>query len=206
MAKLYYRYGTVGSAKTLNLLAVAHTYRQQGKEILLLKPALDTRFGQENIRSRAGLEKSADLLLDRTTHLLDLATDGVACILVDEVQFLQPFQIEELRQITLQRDVPAICYGLRTDFRTRLFPGSQRLMELADSIEEIKMTCAFCTKKAVFSLKHSSGKATIGGPTVDLGAEEKYFPTCARCFQKQLHEANVVFEQWAVEEPASVVV
>jgi thymidine kinase len=195
MAKLYFRFGTVGSAKTLNLLAVAHTYRQQGKEVLLLKPALDTRFGQDPIRSRAGLEKNADLLLQADTDLSSLPIDSVACILVDEVQFLQPAQIEQLRQITMHGGVPCICYGLRTDFRGRLFPGAQRLLELADSIEEIKMTCAFCHKKAIFSLKHVQGRGSIAGPSVDLGAEEKYFPVCARCYEQELSAADVPLEE-----------
>jgi thymidine kinase len=195
MAKLYFRFGTVGSAKTLNLLAVAHTYRQQGKEVLLLKPALDTRFGQDHIRSRAGLEKTADMLLQPDTDLSKLSLEGVACILVDEVQFLAPAQIEQLRQITMHGGVPCICYGLRTDFRATLFPGAKRLLELADSIEEIKMTCAFCHKKAIFSLKHVNGRGSIAGPSVDLGAEEKYFPVCARCYEHELTIADTPLEE-----------
>ena len=188
MAKLYFRYGTVGSAKTLNLLAVAHNYRQQGKRILLLRPELDTRFGKESIKSRAGLEMDADLLVAPGTALLDMNWEGVSCILVDEAQFLTKHNIEELRQITLLKDVPVICYGLRTDFRTRLFEGSSRLMELADSIEEVKSTCHYCNRKSVANLKHVDGVATLDGPVVQLGAEEKYYPVCYKCYHAQIEQ------------------
>jgi thymidine kinase len=186
MAKLYFRYGTVGSAKTLNLLAVAHNYRQQGKSIVLLKPELDTRFGKESIKSRAGLEMAADLLVSSKTELLTLDWEGVNCILVDEAQFLSALHIEELRQLTLTKNIPVICYGLRTDFRTGLFEGSKRLMELADSIEEVKATCHYCQRKSIVNLKHVNGKAVLDGPSVELGAEERYYPVCFNCYRAQL--------------------
>jgi thymidine kinase len=184
MAKLYFRYGTVGSAKTLNLLAVAHAYQQQDKRVFLIKPRIDTRFGAEVIRSRAGLTRDADLLVDENSQLELDRLRGYHCILVDEAQFLVPNVIEQLRQATRLLDVPVICYGLRTDFRTRLFPGAQRLMELADALEEIKTTCAFCNRKAVFNLKLLDGRPTQAGPTVELGTEEKYLPTCCDCYFK----------------------
>ncbi len=186
MAKLYFRYGAVGSAKTLNLLAVAHNYRQQHKKILLLKPLMDDRFGKEKIKSRAGLEKPADLLIDSETSLLKYNFEEINCLLVDEVQFLSARIIEELREITLRDDIPVICYGLRTDFRTRFFEGSARLMELADSIEEVKSTCHFCNRKAIMNLKHLNGKATTEGPSIELGSEEKYYPACYFCYKDQL--------------------
>ncbi len=193
MAKLYFRHGAVSSAKTMNLLAVAHNYKQQGKKVLLLKPSLDDRFGKDDIRSRAGLQQEADLLIGPETNLLELSEDKrkVHCLLVDEVQFLDSHQIDQLRLITYLWRVPVICYGLRTDFRTNLFPGSKRLMELADSIEEIKTTCQFCNKKAVFNLKHVNGVADIEGPAVQLGAEEKYYPCCYACYTQQLARAGL---------------
>lgn len=197
MAKLYFRYGTVGSAKTLNLLAVAHNYRQQGKCVLLLKPELDVRFGRESIKSRAGLEMAADVLVSPSTKLLEMDWEGVSCILVDEAQFLSAVHIESLRKITLTKDIPVICYGLRTDFRTRLFEGSLRLMELADSIEEVKATCHYCNRKSVANLKHVNGVAALDGPAVQLGAEEKYFPVCFKCYDKQVDEAGRLHEQMA---------
>lgn len=197
MAKLYFRHGTVGSAKTLNLLAVAHNYRQQGKRVLLLKPELDTRFGRESIKSRAGLEMAADVLVSPGMNLLDLDVSGVSCLLVDEAQFLASEFVDQLRDISLLKDVPVICYGLRTDFKTQLFPGARRLMELADSIEEVKATCFYCNRKSILNLKHVDGKATLEGASVELGCEERYFPTCYRCYREQLKEAG--FDQIASE-------
>ncbi len=190
MAKLYFRYGTVGSAKTLNLLAVAHNYRQQGKNVLLLKPLLDNRFGTDIIRSRAGLEQPADIMVTDSTKIPDSKLEGISCVLVDEAQFLSAQVINQLREIAIHKNIPIICYGLRADFRAHLFDGSRRLFELADTVEEIKTTCAFCNRKAIMNLKHSNGVATIEGPSVDLGAEEKYFPACYNCYNEQLKIAN----------------
>ena len=190
MAKLYFRHGTVGSAKTLNLLAVAHNYRQQGKKILAMKPDLDTRFGRERICSRAGLEMQADVLLVNEESLRGIDYAGIDCILVDEAQFLNGQTIEELRKISLDWDIPVICYGLRTDFKSYLFEGAKRLMELADSIEEVKATCYFCNRKSIMNLKHVDGVAKNEGPTVELGAEEKYFPACFRCYAKEIDKAR----------------
>jgi thymidine kinase len=191
MAKLYFRHGTVGSAKTLNLLAVAHNYRQQNKRVLLIKPSLDTRFGEAQIRSRAGLNCEADLLVHSDTQLDDADFRGLHCALVDEAQFVSVSVIDQLRRITLELEVPVICYGLRTDFRSELFEGARRLLELADTIEEVKTTCAFCNRKAIMNLKHKNGVATVDGPSIDLGAEEKYFPACYRCYTEQLQAARL---------------
>lgn len=197
MAKLYFRYGTVGSAKTLNLLAVAHNYRQQGKEVLLVKPALDTRFGIGNIKTRAGLELPADALAPEDGPIPLPALDGIACILVDEAQFLHPSAVDQLRHITYSavspaapHGLPVICYGLRADFRQQLFPAAERLLALADSIEEIKTTCAYCNRKAVFNLKLLNGRPTLEGPSVELGCEEKYLPVCGACYAGQHNQSR----------------
>jgi thymidine kinase len=186
MAKLYFRHGTMSSAKTLNLLAVAHNYRSQGKRVLLMKPRLDDRFSAAAIVSRAGLEAQADVLLEPNTTLDPARFDGLHCVLVDEAQFLSESLVEQLRRISLVMNVPVICYGLRTDFRTHLFPGSKRLMELADAIEEVKVTCQWCNRKAVFNMRLVDGKPTRQGPQVLLGAEESYVPTCCRCYFDRL--------------------
>ncbi|MBI3074262.1 MAG: thymidine kinase [Deltaproteobacteria bacterium] len=183
MAKLYFRHGAMGSAKTLNLLAVRHNYIQQGKRVLLMKPVVDTRFGAETIRSRAGLEVAADLVLRADSRLDFDALRGLHCILVDECQFLSAALVEELREVTRVLGVPVIAYGLRTDFRTNLFEGSRRLMELADSVEEVKTTCMFCNRKAVFNLRHNgTGRALLDGPSIQLGADETYSPVCYPCY------------------------
>ena len=178
MAKLYFRYGTMDSAKSMNLLAVAHNYRKQGKRVMLVKPRLDIRFGSAKISSRCGLEAEADLLVDDDTILDPRAFAGLDCVLVDEAQFLSPPIIEDLRRITVDPGVPVICYGLRTDFKTRLFPGAQRLMELADGIEEVKVTCQYCAKKAICNLRFVNGSPTVHGPQIQLGADEHYAPVC----------------------------
>ncbi len=183
VAKLYFRYGTMDSAKTLNLLAVAHNYRKQGKRCLLLKPQLDTRFGTNTIGSRSGLATEADLIVGEDTPLPASLFVDTHCVLVDEAQFLSPAAVEALRRATVDPGVPVICYGLRTDFRTRLFPGAQRLMELADRIEEVKVTCQYCNSKAVCNLRLQNGKAALDGPTIQLGDTE-YHPVCWRHYDE----------------------
>lgn len=188
MAKLYFRYGAMGSSKTLNLLAVAHNYRQQGKKVVLMKPDFDVRFGKEKIKSRAGLEMVADILIENEESLRGIDYAGINCILVDEAQFLSAKSIEELRTITLKWDIPVICYGLRTDFKSYLFEGSARLMELADAIEEVKSTCHYCNRKSTMNLKLVDGHAVNEGATIELGAEEKYFPACYKCYRHQIEQ------------------
>ena len=191
MAKLYFRYGTVGSAKTLNLLAVAHNYRQQGKHVVLIKPAVDSRFGLGVIKTRAGLEMLADKIIPASGAWSFDSLENCACILVDEAQFLRPADIDIFYGVAHgPHSVPVICYGLRTDFRTHAFPAAKRLFELADSIEEVKTTCHYCLRKAIFNLKLINGKATKEGPSVELGCEEKYLPACASCYEQQHYLAS----------------
>jgi thymidine kinase len=186
MAKLYFRYGAVGSAKTLNLVAVAHNYRSQGKRVVLVKPAFDSRFGERVIRSRSGLEVEADLLVEADTVLDQDFFTGAHCILVDEAQFLSASLIEQLRALSLDLHIPVICYGLRADFRSELFVGSRRLLELADAIEEVKSTCNFCNRKATMNLKHVNGVPSIEGASIELGGEERYLPACYSCYRDAL--------------------
>jgi thymidine kinase len=195
MAKLYFRYGAMGSAKTMNLLAVAHNYEQQGKKVVLIKPALDDRFGADIIRSRAGLERRADICVQADSILDYSKFNGIDCIIVDECQFLSEEMIHQLRNVTVDLDIPVICYGLRTNFMTRLFEGSKRLMELADTIEEVKTTCAFCNRKAVYNIKIRQGNACTSGQEIELGAENLYQPTCCRCFEERIGEDNPLRNQ-----------
>lgn len=188
MAKLYFRYGSVGSAKTMNLLAVAHNYESQSKKALLVKPKLDTRFGATNVKSRAGLERNADVLFEDDTFLSDSILNNISCVLVDEAQFLSTASIDHLRFIATVKEIPVICYGLRTDFRGQLFDGSKRLFEVADSFEEIKTTCHYCNRKAIFNMKLVEGRPSLAGPKVELGTEEKYLPTCALCYRGKLED------------------
>lgn len=194
MAKLYFRHGTMGSAKTLNLLAVAHNYRAQGKRALIVKPKLDDRFGAADVASRAGLRAEADLLVEADSVLDPKMFEGISCVLVDEAQFLSPSVVEQLRTLTKSHDVPVICYGLRSDFRTHLFPGSRRLLELADAIEEVKVTCQFCNRKAIYNMRFTDGKPTLSGEQVQLGAEERYAPVCFKCWDERLPGGHVTKE------------
>jgi thymidine kinase len=188
MAKLYFRYGVVGSAKTLNLLAVAHNYKQQRKNILLVKPEIDTRFGVNIIGTRAGLKTNADIIVPEHGKFTWPDLSAVSCILVDEVQFMPVTTIERFYHMahnTEAAGIPVICYGLRTDFRLELFPASKRLMELADTIEEVKTTCNDCDRKAIFNLKLQNNEPVLDGPSIELGFEETYIPVCALCYERR---------------------
>jgi len=201
VAKLYFRFGAMGSAKTLNLLAVAHNYRQQNKNILLIKPEIDTRFGTKQIKSRAGLEMTADILAKpgsfftlrgealSSPHKKTSSSEGIelsefedlSCILVDEAQFLSKSFVEELYTLSIKCKIPVIAYGLKTDFQNNLFDGSKRLLELSDTIEEIKTTCFYCKKKATNNIRLIGEKAIFEGEVVEIGADEKYRPCCKWC-------------------------
>jgi thymidine kinase len=179
----------MNSSKTMNLLMVAHNYEQQNKKIILIKPKIDNRFGANYITSRTGMRKKADFVigeLERIPESYGLNTD---CILVDEAQFLSPEQVEDLRLLSL--NTPVICYGLRTDYRSILFPGSKRLMELADSIEEVKTICTYCSKKSIINMKYTDGVVSkTGDGSSDLGCEEKYLPVCWKCWHEQEESAG----------------
>lgn len=183
MAKLYFRYGTVGSGKTLSLVNIALSYQAQGKTVFLIKPAVDTRFGLFAIRSRTGLEVSCDCSVSLAEEIPAFSRGQVDLILVDEAQFFTPAVIDRLRTISLNADIPVICFGLKTDFQTHLFPGSARLLETADSVEELKSICALCTTKALFNLRLAGGKPVFEGAVVELGADDRYQPVCARHYE-----------------------
>lgn len=190
MPKLYFRYGTMGSSKTANLLMVAHNYtNNHKKKILVVKPSIDTRSG-EYIESRA-IEKplKADIIIHEEVDDLSIDTSGYSLVLVDEAQFLSKRNVDALRKIT--RYIPVICYGLRTDYKTQLFPGSKRLMEIADSIEEIKTSCSECDKKAIvtgkfiWEDKNITSYPTIvrnGSDSPEIGWDEQYHSLCWFCW------------------------
>ena len=174
------------SAKSLNLLAVAHNYRKQGKRVALAKPRMDDRFGASKIASRSGLESEADHLWDPASALPRADFEGLDCLLVDESQFLSAYVVDQLRAMTRELDLPIICYGLRTDFQTRLFEGSRRLFEVADRIEEIKVTCQYCNRKAIFNMRLVGGEPAHEGAQVQLGGSESYVPVCYACYADRL--------------------
>lgn len=188
MPKLYFRYGVMNSSKTAQLIMVAHNYRSQGKEVLVLKPCIDAR--SEEVYSRAINGIPVDKIIDPTKPIFrDLhEVESIYCILVDECQWLSDSNVEELKFIATTK-VPVICYGLKTDYKTRLFTGSKRLLEIADSIEEIKNICIDCDKKAIINAKFytdENGCRVIvrdGSSEPDFGAEEKYQAMCWNCWK-----------------------
>ena len=178
MAKLYFRYGAMGSSKTANAIMVWYNYHERGQNALLLKPAVDTRDGKFTIRSRSGLQ--AECTLFDTLDLDKVRAHAYDCLIVDEAQFLTKAQVELLVRIVDEYQVPVICYGLRTDFQGNFFPGSHWLLALADSIEEVKTIC-WCGRKATHNARlDGKGGITRQGEQVVLGANDKYIGLCRR--------------------------
>ncbi len=176
MAKLYYRYGAMGSSKTANALMVKYNYEERGQRVLLTKPAIDTRDGKKIIKSRCGLESPCVLFDDITEDMLN----GYSCVVVDESQFLTKQQVQFIVHIVDDLNIPVVCYGLRADFKGELFEGSAYLLAWADNIEEIKTIC-WCGKKATFNARfNSSGKVVKNGAQVVLGANDKYISLCRK--------------------------
>jgi len=182
MAKLYFRYGTMGSSKSAQALMVEFNYRERGYQVLLVKPSLDTREENAVIRSRVGLEAPCKLL-NREQTFAELLQAEHQVIIVDEAQFLTGRQVEELKNITVDRDMPVLCYGLRTDFRTRLFEGSERLMELAESVVEIKSIC-HCGAKATINARYNEHGIVYEGAQIEIGGNERYTPLCYKCWRE----------------------
>lgn len=194
MAKLFFKYGTVFSAKSLNLIATAHNYETQGKKVLLMIPAIDTRSAG-HISTRAGFKMEAELLAN-TTNALEVyknhleKQEKIDCVLVDEAQMLQVEQIDQLRQIVVRYNTPVICYGLRVSYTLELFDASKRLFELADKLEEIKTICWFCASKATHNLKVVDGKPEYKGEPIEIGGLEKYLPVCYKCYENPPKDIN----------------
>ena len=187
MAKLYFKYGAMGSSKTAQALITKFNYEERGMRVWLIKPATDPRDGADILSSRVGLSAKCDAV-DKTASILDLfkeREDEVNVIIADESQFFTDKQIEELRDIVNDYNVPVLCFGLRTDFLTRLFPGSKRLLELADTISEIKTMCECGAKATVSARIDGTGKIVTSGKQVVLGGNDRYIAMCHKCFRKK---------------------
>lgn len=187
MAKLHVRHGSMNSSKSANLLTAAFGYEERGQRVKLIKPGTDTKGGDRLI-SRIGLSRKVDVVLGpEDSPWVALEPDGgapVACLFVDEAQFLTPLQVEDLFMITVEANVPVMAYGLRTDFRTEPFPGATRLLALAHSIEEIKTICR-CGSKAMFNARFVDGVIAVEGPQVAVdgaNTREAYEALCGRCY------------------------
>lgn len=184
MAKLYFKYGAMGSSKTANALITKFNYEERGMKVWLIKPSIDVRDGADIVRSRIGLSSHAeiitpdkDLYAEYQNHL------DCHVIIADECQFFTPAQIDGLRRIVDTLNIPVLCYGLRTDFLTHLFPGSSRLFEVADSVTEIKTICE-CGKKAIVNARiDADGKVVTEGGQILIGGNDSYVAMCHSCWQ-----------------------
>ena len=192
MAKLYFKYGAMGSSKTAQVLITKFNYEERGMRVWLIKPATDVRDGEDMIRSRIGLSAACSAI-GKKDDIYEIYTgSGVEAdvIIADESQFFTSAQIDQLRRIVDECGAPVLCFGLRTDFMTRLFPGSHRLFELADSISEIKTMCE-CGRKATVNARiNDDGEVLTAGRQVMLGGNERYIAMCHRCYRKRIGDTE----------------
>lgn len=190
MAKLYFKYGAMGSSKTAQALITKYNYEENDLKVWLIKPSADTRDGETILRSRIGLQAPAEIVgPEADVYATFRKTQEGNCdvIIVDECQFLTENQIDQLRAIVNDCNVPVMCFGLRTDFLTRLFPGSRRLMEIADTIQEIKTICD-CGAKATVNARVNDGYIVTEGAQVMLGGNDSYIAMCHRCYVNNIRE------------------
>ena len=186
MAKLYFKYGAMGSSKTANALITRFNYQERDMKVWLIKPSIDDRDGANIIRSRIGLEATADIMTPDADIFTLFEKNHKDCnvIITDECQFFTPEQIDQLRKIVDVYDIPVMCFGLRTDFLTHLFPGSRRLFEVADSITEIKTICSCGNKATVNARIDENGNVVTTGSQILLGGNDSYIAMCHKCWKK----------------------
>jgi len=195
MAKLYFKYGAMGSSKTAQALITKYNYEENDLRVWLIKPSADTRDGTQILRSRIGLEAQVEVIppdMDITARFRQTQQGQCDVIIVDECQFLTPEQIDQLRSIVNDDNIPVMCFGLRTDFQTRLFPGSLRLMEIADTIQEIKTICDCGAKATVNARIDSTGHIVTEGAQVELGGNDRYIAMCHKCYIRGIREHRVI--------------
>ncbi len=193
MAKLYFKYGAMGSSKTATALITKYNYEERGMKVWLIKPSADRRDGTFTLKSRIGLTAEAESIAPEV-DLRELYRERPRAdvIIVDECQFMTADQIDQLRWLVDREDLPVLCFGLRTDFRTQLFPGSRRLFELADSITEIKTICD-CGRKATTNARISpDGYVLTEGDQVYLGGNDSYIAMCHKCYQDYISQHRKV--------------
>ena len=191
MAKLYFKYGAMGSSKSAQALITKFNYEELGMSVWLIKPSIDTRDGADIIRSRIGLEASAEVITPEQDIAAAYSARGKTDVIIaDEAQFFTPEQIDQLRTIVDEEDIPVLCFGLRTDFLTHFFPGAQRLMELSDSLTEIKTVCA-CGRKATVNARiDERGRIVTHGDQLLLGGNDSYIAMCHKCWKQKIKEQS----------------
>lgn len=182
MAQLYYKYGTMNSGKTIEILKVAHNYEEQGKPVVIMTSALDTRDGFGIVSSRIGMRREAVAIEDDTDIFgyIESMTPKPYCLLIDEAQFLRRHHVYDLARVVDELGVPVMAFGLKNDFRNELFEGSKHLLLLADKIDEVKTICQYCSKKATMVLRTSDGQPVYEGEQIQIGGNESYIPVCRR--------------------------
>ncbi len=197
MSKLYFRYGAMNCGKSSALMQVAHNYESNNKNVFVIKSEIDTK-ANDCLSSRIGLKRKVDLLLKKNESLENYydKLKKVDCILVDEAQFLSENEVDELYFVTKEFNVPVICYGLKTDFKSNLFTGSKRLLELSDELNELITICR-CGKRAKFNARFVDDKFTLDGETVSIDGSSlniKYIPLCGKCYleEKMNYEKNKI--------------
>ncbi|MBR1971877.1 MAG: thymidine kinase [Oscillospiraceae bacterium] len=195
MAKLYFKYGAMGSSKTAQALITKYNYEENDLNVWLIKPSADTRDGAQILRSRIGLEARVEVISPETdiyARFLGGKARRSDVIIVDECQFMTEKQIDQLRAIVDEHNIPVMCFGLRTDFQTRLFPGSRRLMEVADTIQEIKTICDCGAKATVNARIDGTGHIITEGAQVVLGGNDSYIAMCHKCYIRGIRENKVI--------------
>ncbi len=206
MAKLYFKYGAMGSSKTAQALITKYNYEENDLRVWLIKPSADTRDGVQILRSRIGLEAQVEVIPPQTDlydQFRQTRRDRCDVIIVDECQFFTPEQIDQLRAIVNDFSIPVMCFGLRTDFQTKLFPGSMRLMEVADTILEIKTICDCGAKATVNARIDTNGHVVTEGAQVELGGNDRYIAMCHKCYVRSIRENRVVRLHGQSSEPSS---
>ena len=191
MANIIFKMGSMNSGKTTALLQLAYNYEQAGKTIIVIKPTIDKK-GDNCIISRLGIKRKVDFLIDKNDTIIDLVNvDKLDYIFVDEVQFMTAPQIKELWLISKIKDIPVICYGLKTNFKGELFEGSKTLIEVADKIDELQTICPLCGKDAKFNARIINGKYTLNGDEVAIdGLDAKYISLFGNCYIKKVLKKN----------------
>lgn len=190
MAQLYYKYGTMNSGKTIEILKVAHNYEEQGKPVVIMTSALDTRDGYGIVSSRIGMRREAVAITDNMDifNFIKNLPEKPYCVLIDESQFLSKENVYDLARVVDNLDIPVMAFGLKNDFQNHLFEGSRELLLLADKIEEIKTICQFCSKKATMVLRTENGKPVYEGNQIQIGGNETYIPVCRKHYFQPLIE------------------
>lgn len=193
MAKLFFKYGAMNCGKSTRLMQEAHNYEEKGMKVLVLKPMIDKK-AENRISSRIGIERVVDYLINDNNSLITYLDeiDDISCIFVDEAQFLNEEEVDALFFFAKEKNVPVICYGLKTDFTSHVFPGSKRLFELADTLEELKTIC-FCGRAARFNARKIAGEFTLSGNQVAIdGIDAEYESLCADCYIKKVLKRQIV--------------